>query len=113
MSATVRQMGPTRITRPAPIMPSRLTSSCVGAIAPALFALAGPRTEEPVSSAMAQVTMFVATVFHYATGNGSPANSFKNFAVLLGLILIGPGKYSLDALLQREVPATEVPKPDL
>src|ERR1700737_1275901 len=36
-------------------------SSCVGARPTSLLALAGPRMDEPVSSAMAQVTRFAAT----------------------------------------------------
>src|SRR5688572_14951857 len=43
------------------IMPSRLTSSWVGAMPTALFARAGPRIDEPVSSAIAHVTRFAAT----------------------------------------------------
>ena len=42
-------------------MPSRLTSSCVGEMPTALAARAGLRIEEPVSSAIAQVTRFAAT----------------------------------------------------
>src|SRR5688572_24841477 len=43
------------------IMPSRLTSSSVGAIPTVLAALAGPRIEEPDSSAIAQVTRLAPT----------------------------------------------------
>ena len=57
----MRQIGPVRVLMPAPIMPSRLTSSCVGAMPTALFATAGPRIDELVSSAIAQVTRFAAT----------------------------------------------------
>src|SRR6187397_910893 len=42
-------------------MPSRLTSSSVGAIPTLLLARAGPRIDEPVSSAIAQVTRFAPT----------------------------------------------------
>jgi len=42
-------------------MPSRLMSSCVGAMPTALLARAGPRIEEPVSSAIAHVTRLAAT----------------------------------------------------
>jgi len=42
------------------------------------------------------ITMFVATVNHYATGSGTPGHSAKNAMLFLGLLLIGPGKYSLD-----------------
>ena len=57
-SSTVRQIGPTRVLMPAWIMPSRLTSSCVGEMPTALAARAGLRIEAPVSSAIAHVTRF-------------------------------------------------------
>jgi putative oxidoreductase len=47
------------------------------------------------------VTMFVAMVSHYASGRGSPAHAAKNMFVFLGLIFVGPGKYSLDAMITR------------
>lgn len=40
--------------------------------------------------------MFVATVNHWVTGQGTPAHAFKNFWFLVGLLAIGPGRYSLD-----------------
>lgn len=51
------------------------------------------------ASALLAVTMFVATANHYATGRGSPSHAAKNTLLFLGLILIGPGKYSLDQWL--------------
>ena len=60
-SCTVRQTGPVRVFRPAPIMPSRLTSSCVGARPTMLLTAAGQRMETTVSSAIAQVTRLAAT----------------------------------------------------
>src|SRR5262245_62122066 len=60
-SSTVRQIGPTRVFIPCWTMPFRLTSSWVGEIPTALAALAGPRIDEPVSSAIAQVTRFAPT----------------------------------------------------
>ncbi len=48
-------------------------------------------------------TMFVATANHIITGRGSPAHAFKNIWVALGLMMIGPGKYSLDAWLGRRM----------
>src|SRR3954468_1890723 len=60
-SLTVRQMGPTRVLMPICTMPLRGTSSSVPAIPTALAALAGPRIDEPDSSAMAQVTRFAPT----------------------------------------------------
>src|ERR1700754_4266353 len=42
-------------------MPLRLTSSSVAAMPTALAALAGPRMDEPDSSAIAQVTRFAPT----------------------------------------------------
>ncbi len=44
-------------------------------------------------------TMFVATFRHIATGEGSPRHAFKNLFVLIGLMPMGPGKYSIDAIL--------------
>ena len=41
--------------------------------------------------------MFVAWLGHTVTGNGSPGHAFKNFFVLVGVSLIGPGRYSIDA----------------
>ena len=43
--------------------------------------------------------MFVATANHFVTGQGSPAHSFKNIWLFAGLVLTGPGRYSLDALI--------------
>jgi hypothetical protein len=60
-SSTVRQIGPTRVVIPAPTIPSRLTSSSVGAIPTTLFDSEGIRIEIPVSSPTEQVTMFVDT----------------------------------------------------
>jgi putative oxidoreductase len=42
------------------------------------------------------VTMFVAAANHYATERGTPSHAAKNATLFLGLLLIGPGKYSLD-----------------
>src|SRR5262252_1492416 len=47
--------------RPAPIMPSRLTSSSVGARPTRLLTEAGQRIDTTVSSPIAQVTRFAAT----------------------------------------------------
>ena len=60
-SATLRQIGPMRMFSPAPIMPSRLTSSCVGASPTRLFTAAGHRIDTTVSSPIAQVTRLAAT----------------------------------------------------
>jgi putative oxidoreductase len=54
-------------------------------------------------------TMLVAVVMHYSTGQGTPAHAFKNAFVLLGLIFVGPGKYSLDAMLVLGRAAPEAP----
>ncbi len=45
------------------------------------------------------MVMLVATSNHFVTGQGTPAHSFKNLWVLLGLVLIGPGRFSLDRWL--------------
>lgn len=52
--------------------------------------------------ALLGLTMFVATLRHMITGQGSPAAAFKNFFVLIGLLPLGPGKYSLDAMLWKK-----------
>lgn len=52
---------------------------------------------------MALVLAFVmlsATVNHIVTGQGTPAHSFKNIWVFLGVAVIGPGRYSVDAWLE-------------
>src|ERR1700722_4943980 len=61
VSSTVRQIGPTRVLIPAPISPSRLTSSCVGAIPTTFVEAAGMRIEVPVSSPIEQVTRLADT----------------------------------------------------
>ena len=43
--------------------------------------------------------MVVATTNHIATGQGTPAHAFKNAWLFAGLVLVGPGRYSLDHLL--------------
>src|SRR5215469_14384221 len=54
-------MGPVRILSPAPIIPLRLTNSCVGASPTRLFTEAGHRIDTTVSSPMAQVTRLADT----------------------------------------------------
>src|SRR4030095_14961329 len=61
VSSTVRHIGPTRMLRPAPIMPSVLTSSFVGASPTMLLTAEGQRTETTVSSPIAHVTRLAAT----------------------------------------------------
>lgn len=48
--------------------------------------------------------MFVATVNHWVTGQGTAAHSFKNFWFLVGLLAVGPGRYSLDHWLSSRRP---------
>src|SRR5262245_65355604 len=76
-SSTLRQIGPTRVLMPAWIMPSRLTSSCVGEMPTALAARAGLRIEEPVSSAIAHVTRFAATAEPELDPNGLRSVSYE------------------------------------
>jgi putative oxidoreductase len=52
----------------------------------------------PVCALLA-FTMVMATMSHYGSGRGNPAHPFKNAFFLIGLIFVGPGKYSLDALI--------------
>lgn len=54
----------------------------------------------PAVAAMAFV-MMVATVNHHVTGRGTPAHAFKNFFFFMGLLAIGPGRFSLDHLIAR------------
>src|ERR1051325_8706755 len=61
VSATVLHMGPTRMFKPAPIMPSVLTSSLVGANPTRLLTADGQRTDTTVSSPIAHVTRLAAT----------------------------------------------------
>lgn len=61
VSGTLRQIGPARMFRPAPIIPLRLTNSWPGASPTRLFTDAGHRIETTVSSPIAQVTRFAAT----------------------------------------------------
>lgn len=44
-------------------------------------------------------TMLMAAWSHLASGRGSAGHALKNLFVLLGVFMIGPGKYSLDAVL--------------
>src|SRR3989337_1058789 len=61
-SPTVRHTGPTRsFMYDARIMPSRLTSSCVGASPTTLLFFAGLRTHGPDSSPIEHTTKFAAT----------------------------------------------------
>src|SRR5665213_3678534 len=60
-SCTLRQIGPVRMLRPAPIIPVLLTNSSVGANPTRLLTDAGHRMETTVSSPIAQVTRFAAT----------------------------------------------------
>ena len=55
--------------------------------------------------AMLAFTMFVAMLRHIITGQGSPGHAMKNLFVLVGLLPLGPGKYSLDALLSKKFSA--------
>lgn len=50
---------------------------------------------------LVMLTMIVATNMHVVTGRGGPAHALKNAFFLFGLFFVGPGKYSLDALLTR------------
>lgn len=47
------------------------------------------------------IVMFMATVQHHVTGRGTPAHSFKNFFFFIGLLAIGPGRFSLDHMIAR------------
>jgi putative oxidoreductase len=53
------------------------------------------------AAVLIMIVMVVATVQHWVTGMGTPAHSFKNAWLFAGLILVGPGRYSLDYLIAR------------
>jgi putative oxidoreductase len=53
----------------------------------------------PVSLLLAFV-MLTAATNHIVTGQGTPAHAIKNLFLFAGASLIGPGKYSLDAVLR-------------
>jgi putative oxidoreductase len=59
------------------------------------------------------IVMVVATTNHFVTGQGSPAHSLKNAFLFAGLLFIGPGRYSIDALLSKpaNAPAPAVTAP--
>ena len=46
------------------------------------------------------IGMFVAWFGHVVSGNGNPGHPFKNMSVLIGLMFIGPGRFSVDAWLK-------------
>lgn len=60
----------------------------------------------PMSLILA-IGMFVAWTGHIASGQGNPGHSFKNMVVLLGLVLTGPGRYSIDALIWSRTASTD------
>lgn len=45
--------------------------------------------------------MVVAATNHIVSGQGTPAHALKNACLFAGLVLTGPGAYSLDRLLRR------------
>src|SRR5206468_11152808 len=93
VSFTVRHNGPTRVFSAAPIIPSRLTSSWVGARPTMLLFFAGWCMDPPVSSPVEHVTRFAATddpepplevpgvrVVSYGLQNGPP-KELREFGV--------------------------------
>src|SRR5690606_23399692 len=46
-------------------------------------------------------TMTVAANMHIVTGQGGPAHAMKNAFFFFGLLFVGPGRFSLDAMLSR------------
>jgi putative oxidoreductase len=57
-------------------------------------------------AALLAFVMVVATTNHIATGQGTPAHAFKNAWLFAGLVLVGPGRYSLDHLLASRAEST-------
>ena len=70
-------------------------SECIGGLL-----IAAGFLFRPAAVAIALVMSVAATV-HVVTGEGSPAHSGKNAFLFYGLLFIGPGRYSVDALLRR------------
>lgn len=56
---------------------------------------------------MAGFTMFVAMFQHLITGQGNAGHPFKNLFMLVGLMMTGPGKYSVDAMLLKKKAVVE------
>lgn len=54
------------------------------------------------AAALLAIAMIVATNMHIVTGRGGPAHSMKLAFVMAGLVLIGPGKYSVDSWIYRK-----------
>lgn len=54
------------------------------------------------AAAMLGFTMFIALLSHLLSGQGNAGHAFKNLFALSGLVLLGPGKYSLDYLIKRK-----------
>lgn len=52
-----------------------------------------------IAAPMMLCTMIVAASMHIATGQGSPWHAIEAGVLFLSLIFIGPGAYSLDAVL--------------
>lgn len=62
------------------------------------------------------VVMLFATADHVTSGEGSPAHAFKNIWLFAGLLVSGPGRYSIDAVIGRRITTgraapTHVPSP--
>lgn len=55
------------------------------------------------------LTMLVAANMHIVTGQGGPAHALKNAFFVFGLLFVGPGKFSLDAMLSRR--RADTPRP--
>lgn len=56
-------------------------------------------------SAMLCFTMCIAALSHVVSGNGNPGHAFKNAFIFAGLLMTGPGKYSLDAVISKKLNA--------
>lgn len=52
------------------------------------------------AAALLFLTMVLAVIQHLGTGEGTPAHAFKNAWLFLGLLFVGPGRFSLDAWIE-------------
>ena len=55
-----------------------------------------------VATVLLGFTMIMASLSHIVSGRGSPGHALKYASLFIGLLFIGPGKYSLDEWILRK-----------